>query len=55
MDMLNKWIEFGRPTGDYVNARNIRRWMNEERGRVPVIDRVNYPETGRDCRQFRRG
>lgn len=53
--MLNKWIEFGRVSQTLVTLRNIRRWINEERGRVPVIDRVQFPDTGYNRRLSRRG
>lgn len=55
MDRLSDWIEYGRCSGIWGAKRKVRRWLNEARAHIPVIDRVNYPETGRDCRLSRRG
>lgn len=55
MNALTKWIEFGRAGGDIVSARNVRRWINQARDRLPMIDRVQFPETGNDQRLSRRG
>lgn len=54
MARLNKWIEFGRAPHQYGQGRKVRRWLNEARGRTPIIDRVNFPDTGRDRREFPR-
>jgi hypothetical protein len=44
---LSKWIEFGRDHDRFNTGRKVRRWLNEARGRCPVIDRVNFPNDRR--------
>lgn len=55
MTELIDWAEYGRVDPVGRHKRMFRRWLNEERGHIPVIDRVTYPETGQDCRLSRRG
>lgn len=50
MNKLNDWIEYGRTDGIFGSKRKVRRWLNEARARVPVIDRVNFPDSGYDRR-----
>jgi hypothetical protein len=35
MTRLADWIEYGRARDN--NKRTVRRWLNEARGRVPII------------------
>lgn len=44
---LSKWVEFGRDHDRFNTGRKVRRWLNEARGRCPVIDRVNFPNDRR--------
>lgn len=55
MTNLSSWIEYGLKGEHYRNKAMVRRWLREARERRPVIDRVNYPETGIDQRLSRRG
>ena len=41
--MLINWIEYGRSNREFHSKRIVRRWLNEARGRFPVIDRLNFP------------
>ena len=52
MTTLIDWIEFGLAGPHYRNKALVRRWLREARERRPVIDRVNYPETGYDRRLY---
>jgi hypothetical protein len=55
MTQLADWIDYGRRDQHNANKRLVRGWMLEARGHLPIIDRVKYPETGRDRRLSRRG
>lgn len=39
MQHLADWINYGKRADS--SRRTVRRWLNEARGHVPIIDRVN--------------
>lgn len=50
MTQLADWIGYGMNDRENMNKRMVRGWMTEARVHLPVIDRVKYPQTGRDRR-----
>lgn len=55
MTQLSDWIGYGQRDEHNLNKRKVRGWLREARGHVPIIDRVNYPDTGIDRRIRYRG
>lgn len=52
--VLAQWIANGRNDPENHKRRLVRSWELEARGHFPIIDRVKYPETGRDRRAVAR-